>query len=395
MIAVTTSSITQPGAGISIDAQIMGVSLTTGQLLWNVTSGVGYGIFSGSTACADHGKYAVRFNDGYWVCWDLSSGKKLWESELSSWPWGIWGAYNVASAYGYLIYTQYDGIVAYDWDTGKIAWHYSSPTYPYETPYTGENGTTVSPFFTNAVIADGKVYSANGEHSPTSPLTRGWKLHCVNATTGEGIWNITSGGTPGAMADGYLTFDSRYTGYMYVFGKGKSVTTVTAPDVVVSKGTGVVIKGTVLDQSPAQPDTPCVSKESMTTQMEYLHMQLPIDGLDHDVTMTGVPVILTAIDANNNYINIGTATTSAYYGTYEMAWTPPEEGTYKIVASFPGDDSYGSSAASTAVAVGPAAAEITIPEQITPPDYTLTIIGAAIAIMIVVVIVGALLYLKK
>jgi hypothetical protein len=32
--------------------------------------------------------------------------------------------------------------------------------------------------------------------------------------------------------------------------------------------------------------------------------------------------------------------------------------------------------------VGPAPAEITIPEQIAPPDYTMTIIGAAIAIII-------------
>ena len=50
-----------------------------------------------------------------------------------------------------------------------------------------------------------------------------------------------------------------------VFGKGLSATTVTTPDVVVPKGTGVVIKGTVLDLSPAQPNTPCVSKDSMSS----------------------------------------------------------------------------------------------------------------------------------
>jgi hypothetical protein len=91
-----------------------------------------------------------------------------------------------------------------------------------------------------------------------------------------------------------------YDGYLYWFGKGKSATTVTAPDIVVSKGTGVVIRGTVLDLSPAQPGTPCVSKDSMSTQMEYLHMQKPIDGMWHNLTMTGVPVALTAIGSDGN-----------------------------------------------------------------------------------------------
>jgi hypothetical protein len=182
---------------------------------------------------------------------------------------------------------------------------------------------------------------------------------------------------------------------MYVFGKGKSATTVTAPDVVIPKGSGVVIKGTVLDQSPGQPGTPAVSKDSMTTQMNYLHMQHPIDGLDHDITMTGVPVTLTALDQNNNPVEIGTATTSAYYGTFEMAWTPPAEGTYKIIASFAGDESYGSSGASTAVSVGPAPAPVVIPEQSLPPDYTMTIIAGVIAVIIAVCIVGIVLYRKK
>jgi len=128
--------------------------------------------------------------------------------------------------------------------------------------------------------------------------------------------------------------------------------------------------------------------------MEYLHMQHPIDGLNHDVTMIGVPVTLTAIDSNNNYIDIGTVTTSAYYGTYEKAWTPPAEGTYKIIASFAGDESYGSSAASTAISVGPAPATIEIPAQATPPDYTLTILGVGIAVIIAVAIVGILLFRK-
>jgi hypothetical protein len=387
MIAVTTSGVNSAGAGISIEARIMGVSLTSGQLLWNVSSGVGFGIYSTSTACADHGKYAVRFNDGYWICWDLATGNKLWQSELSSWPWGIWGAYNVASAYGFLYYMQYDGIVAYDWDNGKVAWHYSAGDSKFETPY----GTWS--FFTNAIIADGKIYSANGEHSPTSPLPRGWKLHCINATTGEGIWNITGGGAPGAVADGYLTFDDRYDGYMYVYGKGQSATTVTASPKTIADGAQILIEGTVLDQSPAQPGTPCISKESMATYMEFLHMQKPIPS---GYTVTGVPVTLLAIDATGNPTTIGTAV-SDVSGCFQFAWTPPAEGVFKVTATFAGDDSYGSSWAETGVSVGPAAAQVVIPEQVTPPDYTMTIIYAAVATIVafVIAIAVAILLLKK
>jgi outer membrane protein assembly factor BamB len=292
---------------------------------------------------------------------------------------------------GNIIYGQYDGVAAYDWDTGKVSWLYQNKQpYAFETVYQDSY-----PFFTSGYTADGKFYIVNTEHTPSQPITRGWCLCCINATTGEEIWKIKGTMSPGGIADGYLTASNGYDGYMYVFGKGKTATTVTAPDVVMPKGNGIVIRGTVLDQSPAQPNTPCVSKDSMQTQMEYLHMQQPIDGLLHNVTMTGVPVSLTAIDSNNNYVNIGTVTTSAYYGTFEMAWTPPAEGTYKIVASFTGDDSYGSSGASTAISVGPAPTQVTIPEQIVPYDYTMTLIGGFLAVIIAIAIVGVLVVFRK
>ena len=113
--------------------------------------------------------------------------------------------------------------------------------------------------------------------------------------------------------------------------------------------------------------------------------------------MTGVSVSLTAIDSKGNVVDVGIATTSAYYGTFEMAWNPPAEGTYKIIASFAGDDSYGSSGASTAVSVGPAPEPIQFPEQIAPTDCSMTIIYAAVAIIVAVVIsvAVAVLILKK
>jgi hypothetical protein len=376
-IAVTTYGIIPNATGVARDAGIMAARLKDGTLLWNITAGVGFNIFSGSTAVADHGKFAVRFDDGYWYCWRLSDGQRVWKSEMEEWPWGCFGAYNVASAYGLIYDLSYAGIYALDWNTGKIVWHYKyTAPYPYETPYNGS-----IPWFTNPIIADGKLYVANGEHSPTEPLMRGWRLHCINATTGEGIWNITGGGAVGAIADGYLTFDNRYDGYMYVFGKGKSSTTVTASPKTSAKGSQVLIEGTVLDLSPAQPGTPCVAKESMTQWMEYLHMQKPCPS-----DVKGVPVTLTAIKSDGKVIDLGTVTTNGFYGTFGFAWTPEEEGTYTIVASFAGDDSYGSSSAATYITVGPAPPTPETPEIPTPTDYTPMLTGLTIAVVIAIII---------
>jgi len=402
-IAVNTFGITTSSTGVTYGYRMEAASLTTGASLWNATTDVTKGtegFFSGSTRVADHGKFAVRLNDGHWHCWDLTTGKKLWVSELSSWPWGTFGCYGVQSYGGNIISNQYDAVVAYNWTNGKISWRYKYlAPYPYESLYAdSETGEAYYPWFHEAGrIADGVLYTSNTEHSISEPIPRGHKFHAINITTGEGIWNIA--GTMfitdfrSAVDDGYLAFSNAYDGYMYVIGKGKSQTTVTVSPKVSVHGTKVLIEGTVLDLSPAQLGTPCVSKDSMATQMEYLHMQHPIDGVGHNIQMTGVPVTLTAIGSDGSVIDIGMATSNAYYGTFSKSWAPPAEGDYEIVASFAGDESYGSSAAATAVAVGPAAETPQPPENPVIPDYTWTIIGAAIAVIIAVAI--AVLILRK
>ena len=88
---------------------------------------------------------------------------------------------------------------------------------------------------------------------------------------------------------------------------------------------------------------------------------------------------LTALDSNGNSENIGTVTTDGYYGTFSMTWTPPIAGNYKIIASFAGDDSYGSSSAATTISVGAAAATPTSPTPTTvalQADNTTTIMYA-------------------
>ncbi|MFC1486230.1 PQQ-binding-like beta-propeller repeat protein [Thermoproteota archaeon] len=365
MIAVDTRNIVESGQNDDVmDTTIEAVSLLTGQVLWSKPAEVGIRLFSSRQTIADQGKVALRFLDATVRCWDLRTGNHLWTNEATSWPWATFGTYNAMSFGGMYISPQYDGVHAIDWETGDDAWLYTYETpFQFETPYTGANGEGLYSWHTAGKVADGKLYISNAEHTAPQPITRGWKLHCIDVYSGEQIWNISTGFTglsdrsrvfQGAIADGYLVYADAYTGYTYAYGKGKTATTVTAPDVSVPKGSSFTIKGTVLDMSPAQPGTPCVAKDSMTLQMEYLHMQMPIDGIKGDGIITGVPVTLTAIDSDGDVINIGTTTTEGYYGTFALAWTPSEEGTYKIIASFESDDSYGSSGAATAVTVGPA-----------------------------------------
>jgi outer membrane protein assembly factor BamB len=381
---------------------LIAIDYTTGKILWNMTTDpndpTGTTPFNMATALAENGKYFCYFEQGYWKAYDLRRGTQLWSTHLDDYPWAEFSLYTTAGYNGILYYIGYTGVWALNEETGKILWHYVDPAPPFETPYSS-NGTADYSTETIKVI-DGKLFVANNEHTPSQPATRGWGLISLNATTGEFLWKIR--GTrmaPGAAADGYLTAASNYDGYLYVLGKGQTKTTVSAPQTAITRGTSMVITGTVMDESPAQPDTPCVSAASMDTWMDYVHMQMPIDGLYHNISITGVPVALTAIGANGTFIDLGTVTTNGYYGTFSKTWIPPSEGDYQIIASFAGDDSYGSSGAAANVNVGPAPAPIQFPPAQTPTDYTMTIIGVGIAIMVVVVIaiaiVGILVLRKK
>jgi hypothetical protein len=395
-VAVSVSGITIGGAYVGMS--VRAASLKKGTEIWNKT--INEPIFSGSCIVADHGKVAILTARGHFIALNLNDGSLAWTSDKMDYPWDAsgFGAYDIASAYGLIYRCAYSGVYAFNWTNGKIAWKYEAQALsPYEAPYIDANGTTVYSWNGGMLIADGKLYAYNTEHSPTEPLTRGWRLHCINATTGKLIWRFlgfsTSRKFSGAVADGYLVFDNLYDGYLYCFGKGKSATSVSVSQDVVAKGSTVLIKGTVLDMSPAQPGTPCVSKESMTTWMEYLHMQMPIDGLWHNETITGVPVKLTAIAEDGSYIDIGTVVTDGYSGTFGVAWTPPKEGTYKIIASFEGDDSYGSSSATTWITVGPPPPpEPETPEIPTPTDYTPMFTALAIAIIVIAILVVYTLY---
>jgi hypothetical protein len=395
------------GTGIRHGHRMMCADMITGELLYNITYddepySAAQAPYSQSCHISENGKLALLLRRGYLNFYDSRTGQLLYQSETMDYPWDepAFGAYRISSAYGMIFWGAYAGVYAWDWDTGDIVWKYKQAALSqFETPYVDENGVTSYSWNGGAQVADGKVFWENDEHTPSQPYTRGWGLHCIDAFTGEGIWNITSQMTPGAVADGYLTADCDYDGYTYVFGKGQSQTTVATPDVAVPKGTAFTIKGTVLDMSPAQVGTPCVSSDSMATQMEYLHFQQPIGGLWGDVIIEGVPVMLTAMGEDGSYVDIGTVMTEGYSGTFGHAWTPTEEGTYKIIATFAGDASYGSSSATAWVTVGPEASTggPIIPEPEPEPTPLISTEVAIIAIVAVAAIIGVAAFwlLKK
>ena len=379
-------------AGVYVGETLTGYDLMTGQVLW--TKNISEPMYSFICDIVDHGKLATLSAHGYYVCFDLRTGEHLWTGDKMDYPWGAaaFGAYSSMSAYGLLIRESMDGIYAFDWDTGKKVWKYEAPANPFESPYTGENGTSVYPFYSFGVggqIADGKFYTWTFEHTESWPVTRGWGIHCINITDGTGLWTVTGCMTPGAIADGYLTAGNSYDGYTYVFGRGKSATTIQAPLTAINPGQSVVLTGTVLDQSPAQPGTPCVSAASMGDWMSYLHMQMPIP-----TDVVGVPVSLDALDPNGNYIHIADVTTDMS-GTYSFIWKPDLTGKYVVTATFAGDDSYGSSYAETAVGIveGVVTPAPTTSALTMPPFETYFI--ATAAIMVIAIAVATILILRK
>ena len=248
----------------------------------------------------------------------------------------------------------------------------------------GGTGATIA-------LADGKFFFTTGISWGAQPYSRFHRLWAMDANTGEFLWNITGSIDISAIAEGYLVGVDVLNGIQYCFGKGKTATTVSAPDVAVPKGTEVLIKGTVTDMSPAQANTPAVADESMSEWMDYLHMQ-NATLINSPPTPKGVTVLLYAIDPNGNYEEIGTVTSDST-GLFKMLWKPAIEGEYTVYATFMGSESYWTSTGTTALGVTEAAATNGGTEQ--PPtaaDNTGVIVGTGIAVIIAVA-VGVLLLL--
>jgi hypothetical protein len=336
----------------------------------------------------------------FWA-YSLDTGNLVWGPSQHQHYLDVYAMYPIIR-YGILYSNGMSGIMwAYNATTGKLLWNYTYPD-PYKEVLWSNYWSSLRP----RIIADGKIYLGQSEHSVNQPQPRGAPFVCMNATTGEVIWSIagmfrqTDWGGSAVMGDGIIATMDTYDQQVYAIGKGPSATTVEAPMTAITAGDSVVIQGTVTDISPGTKEdaltarfpsgVPAVSDESMSDWMLYVYKQRA-----HPAP-TGVEVTLDAVDPNGNFVHIGTATSDSS-GLFSYMWeTPDISGKYLVIATFAGSKSYYASYAETAIGVSEAPPATPTPTPAAPlPPYEMYTIGAAIAIIIAVAIVGLLLLRKK
>lgn len=343
-----------------------------------------------------------------WYGYDLDSGNLKWGPVGDTRSFNYYptiGSGGVAQigyvAYGKLYVGGYGGeIFAYDTTTGNVVWSYGGGGEGNSTNSGTETSWGHYPTFIGS-ICDDKVYVYSNEHSPNTPLYRDEKIRCLNATTGEELWIMDSWASVGGFADfgfptadGQIAYLNAYDMKVYSIGKGPSGITVTAPDVATTTGTPIVIRGNVYDISAGTAQNeqaarfpsgvPAVSDESQSTWMEYVYMQKP-----KPTDVTGVTVNLNVIDSNGNYRTIGTATSDSS-GMFTYAWAPDIEGSYTLIATFAGSNSYyGSSAETSFYAIAPAATAT--PQPTAAPSTADLYFLPAIIGLFVAMIIGFLL----
>jgi hypothetical protein len=359
---------------------------TTGAFLWKNNATVyNMDIIWSGISTSPAGPHITR--DGAsmnYVAYNVNTGQEIWRASSGEYPWGEIPAYGYVYDNGVFYTGSFDGhVYAYDITNGNLVW---------KSDYNGNTTETIygtQPFNGPGIGADGKLYYASATDYYMVPRPRFHNLVCINETTGHFIWNLPMGVDPIAIAYGYLVGEDVDNGILYCIGKGQTATTVTAPDTSVAFGTSVVIKGTVMDQSPGKPNIPAVSDADMGMWMDYQYGQNAML-LNNPPTPTGVTVTLSVLDSNGNYRDIGTTTTNAD-GFFTYDWTPDIDGSYAVYASFAGSESYWPSHAVSSFTVNPASTgqSNTLPE--TSNDNTMAITYATIAIIIVIVIVGAIL----
>jgi hypothetical protein len=399
-------------------ANITAISLkpdTLGNVLWTKTYAQAPGNVTRYLSTWDPANGVFIFDDketmdhyGY----SLTDGSYLWgPTTLSTGDSSSWNYMALAQSIalnGTLYWTgSYSGLLyAFDDTTGKLLWVYGNGAEANNSTYSGFTTPYGRfPIFIST-IADGKIYLTGTEHSPNSPIYKGEKFYCINATDGKALWAISSDGNQmyggqAPVADGYITVLNTYDCQIYGIGKGPSALTITGPEISSPLGLPVLLKGTVIDiaagtkqseQAARFPNgVPAVSDESMTQWMEYVYMQKP-----KPTDVTGVPVSIDVVDANGNHRNIG-STTSDSSGTFSYPWTPDIEGKYTVIASFAGSESYWPSSAENSFVVS-SAAPTASPYPVANLPPTDMYIAAATAAIIVAIAIGfaiTILVLRK
>jgi hypothetical protein len=341
----------------------------------------------------------------------LTTGDLKWTTEPEGYLAFYDKWYGPAYGYGKFFTGRASGIVTcYDLETGDVEW-----TYDVRDQYsemTWSNNFHIAYHF----LADGKICLSYSEHSPLNPIPRGGPLVVLDVENGTKIWELSWvnnwWGGHVMIGDSTMVGLNGYDNRLYAIGKGPSETTVSIQNDVISRGSSVMIKGTVMDVSPGTEDialrlrfpngVPAVADENMTDWMQYVYMQWPTTS-----EVEGVKVFLKIQDPNGDWYS-ATVTTDEN-GVFSHMWAPAIVGEYHVTAMFEGSNSYYASQATTAFGVDEAPAAVDVPSaaeiaQTTVnqmPAYPaipevpayLTIDLVILIIAVVVLVIGLLAYM--
>jgi hypothetical protein len=350
--------------------------------------------------------FAMTIADtGQRLGYSLTTGDKLW-GPLGEQPGFQYYSSREGVTYnGNLYVSGLGGVVfCYSMLNGTLLWTYGNGGEGNSTNMADNGPWGLYPTHI-AVFASGVLYTFSGEHSPTNPLYNGELTRAINASTGEEIWTLLDWSGCGLgnsmqsfpVADGYGVMYNCYDSQLYTVGKGPSQVTVTAPNIATSVGTPVVIRGTITDISAGTTQNeqaarfpngvPCVSDASMSAWMAYVYEDqiLPIN-------VTGVPVVLSVVDSNNNCREIGTVTSDAS-GMFSLTWAPDISGDFTVYATFAGSQGYFGSSAETSLHATPEHEATPAPTPMPQSAADVYFVPAVIGIIVAIAVVGAVLAL--
>jgi outer membrane protein assembly factor BamB len=388
---------------------------TFGQVLWystiNPPQGGNITIISYAGADPTTGYFCESYRQTQqFVGFSLKDGKQLWvgDSQPALDYYGSTGPGTLSNviAYGHIYSGAYGGVLyCYDMATGEVLWTYGNG---------GEGNSTNSgfacyyghyPIFVNA-IGNGIVYTVTTEHTYETPIYKGSLTRAINATDGTEIYTLSAatgefGAESFAIADGFTVFYNSYSQQIYSLGRGAIATTVLIQNDVTTYGNTVLVKGSVTDVSAGTKQdeqaarfpngVPAVSDASMTAWMEYVYQQKP-----RPADVTGVEVVISVIDPNNNCYEVGRAMSDAN-GMFSCTFTPLVPGNYTVFATFAGSKGYWPSSAETALFVeeAPAATPVPTPTPASMTDTYVLGIGSAILIAVIIGFVVLILIFRR
>ncbi|MCK5627983.1 PQQ-binding-like beta-propeller repeat protein, partial [Candidatus Bathyarchaeota archaeon] len=299
---------------------ILAVNADTGIQLWNYT------------ADANVHPQSVARNGKLWFadqvsgpmanvyCLNATTGEEIWKEPIlvhgETGKSGVTNGVSYSEELDMLFVPSWDGFMyAVNATTGDLIWEFQTQAYGAQTGPTIANGKLYL-----GSIGGGSYYTGQGYPNAT--------IYCLDALTGQPIWNYTGSdtwrGNYFSITDGVL-YASSVDGFLYAFGEGPTKTSLSIVSSNMVTSSEALITGSVLDLSPASPYSP----------------------------VAGAQVSLSFAMVGGSYTNIATVTTTSD-GTFTYEWTLPDSGFYNLMAEGEGDDSYGSSSATTYVGIGPA-----------------------------------------